>query len=259
MVALFSRAGLAQETPPDAKPISKYTIDKDRQIFSGIDDDRPIRSEGENPDEYLAYNEVVLFASQFPHIELEAHARQDVMYKDLMSRFRSDFKLELVQVEGRLGRLRKVEPNKQLAAAGVKTLYEGWVFPKGYSDPLCVLISELPDGLKPELAYSPTPHVKFSGYYFKVLQYERTERDTNNPSRGKLGRAPFLIGKSLTVLPDPPFSPGEIWHNTFMPVLFIALGTLAVVGFGLAWWFRKGDRGVKQLIHTRAEQNPFSA
>ena len=71
-------------------------------------------------------------------------------------------------------------------------------------------------------------------------------------------RAPLLIGKSVTVVEAAAFFPGSDWQGTFLPVLLTGLGVLSAVGFGLAWWFRRGDRAVRTTIAGRVQQNPFA-
>jgi hypothetical protein len=72
-------------------------------------------------------------------------------------------------------------------------------------------------------------------------------------------RAPLLIGKSVTVVPTSVRSPGADWHGTFVPALLIGLGGLSAIGFGLAWWYRRGDRAVRAVLAGRAQQNPFAS
>ena len=105
-------------------------IDKDRVIFDRIEDGYPIRSESQNPDEYAAYNYVLTFARQFSVTDLEAGARRDVTFRDLIKPVRKDFKLDLVYFEGQLKRLRSIGATRQLKEAGIDTLYEVWILLK---------------------------------------------------------------------------------------------------------------------------------
>jgi hypothetical protein len=244
--------------PPAVDPAAKFRIDKDRLIFAGIKDDERVQSEAENNDEFLSYNEVFTFAHQFSAAELEANARRDVSYRDLMSRTRDEFKLDLVFLEGRLLRVLRREPTPTLAAAGFSAFYEGWLVPKDETEPVCIVFSELPPEITPAKDLVPQPWVQFAGYVFKVMRYE-AQPDFTDPGRGKMRRAPLLIGQSVTVIPTPVRSPGADWHGTFVPALLIGLGGLSAIGFGLAWWYRRGDRAVRAVLAGRAQQNPFAA
>jgi len=261
MAALAELSVARPEDPPPAPaaadPSAKYQIDKDRRIFAGIKDDERVLSEAENNDEFLSYNEVFEFANQFRAPELEAHARRDVSYRDLMGQTRDEFKLDVVYLEGRLARVLRREPTPTLAAAGIPAVYEGWLFPKDESEPVCVVFSELPPDITPAKDLNPAPIVQFAGYVFKVIRYE-AQPTAANPTRGTMRRAPLLIGKSVTVVPTAVRSPGADWQGTFVPGLLIGLGALSAVGFGLAWWYRRGDRAVRAVVTGRTRQNPFA-
>jgi hypothetical protein len=257
LIGVASMAARAEDPPPAVDPAAKYRIDKDRLIFAGIKDDERVQSEAENNDEFLSYNEVFLFAHQFRAEDLEANARRDVSFKDLMSRTRDEFKLDLVYLEGRLARVLRREPTPTLAAAGISAVYEGWLVPKDDADPVCIVFSELPPEITPAKELVPQPRVQFAGYVFKVIRYE-AQSDFSDPGRGKMRRAPLLIGKSVTVIPTPVRSPGADWHGTFVPALLIGVGGLSAIGFGLAWWYRRGDRAVRAVLAGRAQQNPFA-
>jgi hypothetical protein len=264
LVGVAASVGLislrAEDPPPApaaADPAAKYQIDKDRRIFAGIKDDERVLSEAENNDEFLSYNEVFEFANQFRAPELEAHARRDVSYRDLMGQTRDEFKLDLVYLEGRLARVLRREPTPTLAAAGIPAVYEGWLFPKDEAEPVCIVFSELPPEITPAKDLNPVTKVQFAGYVFKVIRYE-AQPTAANPARGTMRRAPLLIGKSVTVVPTAARSPGADWQGTFVPGLLIGLGVLSAVGFGLAWWYRRGDRSVRTALAGRARQNPFA-
>jgi hypothetical protein len=258
LIGVVSMAARAEDPPQAADPAAKFQIDKDRLIFAGIKDDERVLSESENNDEFLSFNEVFATAHQFSASELEAHARRDVSYRDLMSKTRDEFKLDLVYLEGRLVRVLRREPTPTLAAAGISAFYEGWLVPKDEAEPVCIVFSELPPEITPAKELVPPPRVQFAGYVFKVMRYE-AQPDFTDPDRGKMRRAPLLIGKSVTVVPTPVRSPGADWHGTFVPALLIGLGGLSAIGFGLAWWYRRGDRAVRAVLAGRAQQNPFAA
>ncbi len=254
-----SEVGPAPDLAPKAyaDPKDKYRIDRDRVIFKSIEDDSKVRSQDQNPEEYEAWNEVLLFARQFPTAELEKHARRDLTFADLFQDVRQDYKLDLVYFQGRLIRLRKLEPTKRLTEAGVPAVYEGWLVPtdEPTGNPVCVLITDVPPGLEPALAMSQW--VGFAGYSFKLMRYESQEKRLDN-QQFVWKRAPLLMGRSVTLLADPTAPVTDIsWRGTFLPAVAVLLGSVLVVFGGLAWWFRRGDRRAKAEIEA-ARSNPFA-
>lgn len=247
--------------PVEAPPPSVH-IDKDRILFTYIDDDAPFREEALTPGEYEAYNEVLLHARQFPVQELQQKARRDLHFRDLYLPGRRDFKLELVYFEGRLRQLRRVEPTRGLKEAGIKDLYEGWLFPKDEVNPLCLVITELPEGLKPQenlRADEMFQWAQFAGYSFKLLQYESRQNDVRNPGRNVFRRAPVLLGRSVTLAEeDTGRSTRDDWLSTFLPLALLGFGGMGLSIIVLTWYLKKGDRVVEQSVEARKDQNPFA-
>jgi hypothetical protein len=237
-------------------------FDKNRAMFDRIEDASPVRSESQNPDEYAAYNFVLTYARSFTVAQLEAGARRDVTFRDLFNPIRKEFKLELVYFEGRLTRLRSIGPTRQLKDAGINELYEAWLFPSGQANPICVLITELPPGLRPQADLkrdTMNVPVGVAGYSFKLMTYESAEPSAKDASRGKLRQAPLLMGRSFTLLPETGRNPSDDWYGTFLPGVIGVAGFIAAVSLGLALWYRRGDRGVKAVFEARRSENPFEA
>lgn len=230
-------------------------LDKDRFEFRQVEDNKPPPRADLNPEEYRAYNDVLLHARRFPEAELEAAARRDVLFHDLVVETRKDFRFDLIHFEGRLKRLRDVGPTPELAAAGVKSLYEGWVFPPAGDAPLCVLLTELPPGLEPALEYDPGRPVTFAGYSFKLLRYEAADPDPKRRHR----LAPLLMAHSLTPLPEPAAGSGDGGMNILVGVVGLVAAVSAVL-LGLMAYFRRGDRVHRAAMADRRRRgNPFAA
>ena len=240
-----------------ARAADKYALDGDRRHFSLIEWDAPVRGEERNPDEFEAYNDTLLHAKLFPADELLEHASRDVTFRDLVVPTGKDFQFKLLSLDGRLKRVRRLEPTKALKAAGVADLYECWIFPTNGSDPLCLLTLELPEGLKPAMEYNPSRSVKFAGYYFKLIQYESAAPNPKTPDRNVVRRAPLLMGRGFTVAPEVSRDGGEAWRAGFLPGLLAVVGGVAAAAFGLTWWYRRGDREVKAAFEARRDRNPF--
>jgi hypothetical protein len=260
LAALGLAALLAGPAPGQDRPADKYALDPDRFHFGRVEDDAPVRGEADNPDEFLAYNEALLHARRFPAAELEQHARRDVLFADLVKPVRQDFRLKLVYFEGRLKRLRRLDPTRPLAAAGVADLYEAWLFPRSGPDPVCVLSTELPPGLEPGLDYSPPVPAAAAGYSFKLIHYEAAELNPKDRTRHRVRKAPLLMAHSLTLRPAAVAGAdgGDPWRTGFLPGLGAVLGGLAAAALALTAWFRRGDRAVRRELDNRRDVNPFA-
>ena len=238
-------------------PLGKCELDADRFHFSRVEWDAPVKSEDRNRDEFEAYNDTMIHARQFTADELISAGNRDVTFKDLVKPVGRDFQFKLVTMEGRLKRMRRLEPTKPLLAAGFLNLYECWIFPKNGADPLCLLIAELPPSIEPAMDYTPTKNVTFAGYYFKLIQYESAAPNPKEPTRNQIRRAPLLMGRSFVVVPDPVIDSGKAWREGFLPGLLAIGGGIVTVTLGLTLWFRRGDRTLRQALDNRRSQNPF--
>ncbi len=256
-VAPEPRAVYDLAVPPPTEPVDKYKIDKDRFSLAGVEDDAPLRSEKENVQEFDAYNEIVLHVHQFTASELENRANRDVMFLDLVKPVRRDYQYQLVWFEGRLKRLRRMEPSKPLKNAGIADLYEAWVFPRAGADPICVVLTQLPAGVEPSIEYIPPKPVTFAGYSFKLFHYESTATDPKDATKHVVRKAPLLIAKSVTVGPEPDSDGGKPWREGFLPGMLAIVGGIAVVGLALTVWFRRGDKKVRKQMEHRRGHNPF--
>ena len=256
LVATLSPFVAAQDTVAP-----NIAIDKDRVIYQQILDDVEFQAEDKNPGEYQAYNAVLLHARQFAVADLEKAARRDVTFKDLLLPVRKDFRLDLIRMEGRLLQLRKVEPTKELVANGVNELYEGWLYPNGERDPVCILMTELPAGVgaQADLRHDEMEKwVSFAGYSFKLFRYESKKADAKNPGKNVIRRAPVLMGRTFVVLPDPTALGQTGWNSTFVPLVLALFGGVALIIVGLNWYFRRTDRAALKSIDQRRDTNPFT-
>jgi len=213
-----------------------------------IIDDTELPSLSENREEYYAYNHFVLWARKFSAEQLATCARKELTWRILFGKDRTRYRGEIVRVEGRLKRLIWIGSNKSLEAQGVKDLYEAWIFGREYfSNPTCVILSELPPGLEPADDIRDL-NVYADGYYFKRYKY-RAVNDTR--------LAPLVIGRTLVVqkTPPAPATPGEsAFDRLFLPTLLSAFFGMVVVAFGLQWWFRRGDRRATATLRSQQEE-----
>ncbi len=177
--------------------------DANGKQIGGIEDNRPVLSEKESQDEYNAWTEAVLFAKQFSAADLEQFAARDLIPEDLTrltSGGRSQFRMVLIRLDGKLLKVRKVPATKILQEAGLESVYEGWLVPidEHASKPVCVVFTDLPPGL--ELGVQPENRwCSFAGYFFKVMAYPGPQGDPKKPDAGGWLTAPLLLGRSITL------------------------------------------------------------
>ena len=175
-----------------------------RRIFAKIEDDVPVRSEKQNPDEYNAWTDVILTVKDEKKsaADFEAAATRDLTPDDLLkANNRKHFRLELVRFEGKLTKVRKLDATKALKDIGIQSVFEGWLVPDDESpaNPVGVVFTDLPAGVEP--AAEMDRRVSFAGYFFKTMAYPgpdyNAETDTLEGGKGwKL--TPLLVGRSVT-------------------------------------------------------------
>src|SRR5262245_8390099 len=211
-----------------------------------IEDDTPVQGSKDNPDEYTAYNYFVVRARQVPVDLMAKHARAELTFRRLYDADRAKYRGEIVHVEGRLKRLNWIGSNSDLEREGIKDLYEAWIFPADYfSNPTCVIVTELPAGLKPAEEI-PGVWASFDGYFFKRYKYKAVDATR---------LAPLAIGRTLTIK-TPPINTEEsatfsAYSKYFVPVaVALALAMVAAI-VGISRYFRSGDRAVRDRVRQR--------
>lgn len=227
------KTDLIQDNAPILLPLSlKHVIDG-RGIPSAWDDDKtPFAVE-----EHAAYCYVLYEASRTSEQAFanSAVANRHVTWRHLWTQPRR-YRGEVVHMEGRLKRLSMLDVPAELTAAGVKHLYEGWMFNEQYgAEPTCILITDLPAGLEP--AESLERRVRFDGYFFKKYRYKAADSLRTKEAR----EAPLLMGHSLTLLDPPPATSDSSWADYLVPGLLGMIGATVVFVIGMTVWFRRAD------------------
>jgi hypothetical protein len=232
--------GLLGAADPPADPDPKFTS----ETLRFVEDDAPVRNFAQNRDEALAYDLLFLHARQMPADALRAAARHDLTFAHLFGPERAKYRGELVHVEGRLRLLRRYDPPDTLRdeAQRITDLYEGWVFIEDYGqNPYCVVVSELPGGLKP--AEKLDLPVAVDAYFFKRYLYG---------ARDGRRLAPLLIGKTITPLsgPDRAAGAGGVWAvpGAVLAGTFGLIALTVAAGVAVVWWFRRADRRVRARL-----------
>ncbi|MGL6073373.1 MAG: hypothetical protein ACRC8S_04320 [Fimbriiglobus sp.] len=268
-LSLAALSGIALADPPapptkdgpkeaTPEPINPLALNADRGFFQRIEWDAPLRGEDANWEEFEAYNETVLHARQFTSEQLFETGLKDATFRDLVnSRSGQDFQFKIVSFEGRMKRLRRIEPSAPLKKAGIKDLYECWIFPHLGADPLCLVLVDLPEGITPNLLYQQSPSVKFGAYYFKLIQYESGIPSAKNKDRNQIRRAPLMMSRGLIVTADNRPDAGKPWREGFLPGIATLVGGLFLFACLLTVWYWRGDRDWRKLREERRNQNPF--
>lgn len=249
-----SMASLPTEPRPDLRLKNPYKIEKNRKYFSAVTDytfpDDPIKLSEYND----AWYDILTHAHQFPAKDLVAHAIT-VPYVALFQDEREAYRYDLVKFDGILMRLIKDKVPGALSERGIENLYQAWIFTGKQDHPICVDLTELPEGLEPAERYSPAPAVTVAGYYFRLHRYSSMEKD---PKGNRVSRnAPQLLTHSLVVTAR--YGAGSTtdnWSNGFLPAVIIGILLLSALVLGMTWWFRSSDRRSKRILKEK-QGNPF--
>ena len=215
------------EHPPGEKDKAKYTA-----YLQLLDEDQ-------------AYCEAVIKASRCSTKAFADSARPDLTYAHLFNEPRK-YRGQVVHFDGRLKRVRRFDPPLMLVQAGVKDLYEGWMFSSERygANPVCLVFTELPPGIK--VAEETWYPVSFDGYFFKKYRYS-----AGDTRPGQAREVPLVVGRAPVVqesaAAEAPASPWTWSHSMLLALLVLVFGTLAL-GFALHWWFRRGDNRVRRRL-----------
>jgi hypothetical protein len=243
---LLAGQGMAIWDVNAGEPQSKNSSQQDQarvdpDLLGGVEDRAPVRNVAENYNEFQAYHYLLIKAHSTPEPVLARAARHDLTYAHLFEE-PAKYRGQIVHLEGRLKRLRRFDATATAARQGVATLYEGWIYDERYYyNPFCVIVSELPSsiGIGEKVEYP----VAFDGYFFKRYRYKAGDgwRD-----------APLLIGRTLH-LTEAAAASGDgdvpLPHLLLVAVIGV-VGLTLILGFGLLWWFGRGDRQVRSSLDS---------
>jgi len=255
--------------PPVTEPVREPTeeelvrLDKDFPEFAALKDDAPFalagtvivdaRRQALAIQEERAYEYVVAFAKKQPPERMAKYSVKDVPIENLYRAIRTDYLRELIHVEGYLSLVQTLKPTPGLESLDkIDQLYEAWIIPRGSTKLVCLVISELPEGVQP--GENQSKKVAFDAYYFKLWHYEtRGAKDAKDPDKKQWERAPLFIGKTFVVRgttdADTTYTPGML-----MGVVG-GLVVLVLAGAGMAYWFRKGDKAARAEARNKIESS----
>jgi hypothetical protein len=245
----------ADQNRPDTR------FEKDRLYLYRVTDFSPLKAGGGDRDvEHQAYCDLALHAHGFRAADLLTAARKDVSHADLMAKndvLREDVRFELIRLDGRLKRLKRIGTYPELQAAGIADRYEAWVFPTDTDNPVCVHLTEAPAGVEPADDVTPGRRVTVAGFFFKVIRYESAEPNPKKKEQNLIRQAPLLVGRALVVDTTPePVTDGNVLVK-LLPAVLAGGAVLVLLLVGLSVWLRRTDRGTRAYAAKR-DRNPFA-
>ncbi|MCS6863727.1 MAG: hypothetical protein NZS48_01435 [Gemmata sp.] len=178
----------------------------DRNLFTAIEDFKPVASEADNALEYLAWCEFLLHARQFTAAELEEAGLRSLYAIDLIKPLRGVYRQQLIRFDGRLTSLRRLEAPQFLT--DVPEVYEARFVPLGESPltPVAIVFFDLPEAWAALRRHNfrewmpADAWIQAAGYYFKTMTVPGPNGDIF---------VPLLAGKSITPLAHEPVAPGS--------------------------------------------------
>jgi hypothetical protein len=248
--------------PPEVPEEELVKLDKSFPHFAFVEDPGPFiyrgekimdaRREGAAIRELKAYEYVLAFANRQPADRLKKYSTKNVPIENLFRPIRQDYLRELLHIEGKLALVLSMKPTDELNKLdGIEQLYEVWVFPRGSNKLVCVVVSELPEGVQPGEDFNTW--VAFDAYYFKLFHYEsrQTKENSEDPEKKQWHRAPLFLGKTIEVIPsvqnDSTYTPGMLFG------VIGGLAALGLAGFLITLWFRRGDRHIRTAARQTIE------
>lgn len=248
---------------PDAPEEERVRLDRTAEWFQVVSDG-PFRLRGQDeklPDELAeargklemkAYNYVLAFAKDKPPDLLRKYSTKDVPFSNLLADVRRDYFRDLMYFRGTIRLLQPLKPTDELRDLdGIAQLYELWMVPDGYSNLLCLVVSELPDGVT--TGADLHQRAAFDAYYFKHYHYESGQKKPDGKNQWM--SAPLFLGRSFE--PLPPLDDGPAFTGSLLAGVLGGLSAVVLVAVGLGLWFRRGDRRVRAVAARRNDHVKF--
>jgi hypothetical protein len=217
---------------PDAELEGKDI--KDRAPFHPWDN--------KNPEEAHAYWHTVILAHSTSAEIFANSTRRDITFAHLFQE-PEKYRGEVVHYEGRMTRVRRFEPPRDIKSAyDLPYYYEGWIFDAKVhgANPMCVIFTELAPGIEVKEKLEKT--VAFDGYFFKTWRYTGGDHERISPIL--IGKRPILKKPEETAITNT-----TIAFSSEMITALLGMVTLVVtLVISLGVWYRRGDRRIKTRI-----------
>jgi len=244
------------EPPKEVPEEELVKLDKKFEHFAFVESNAPLASVNRGvrtsdvksmqaaEHEQKAYDYVLHFALRQPNERLQQYSIKNVPVENLLRPIHQDYLRELIHVEGKLALVTEMKPTDSLKdLSGIEQLYEVWVYAKGSNKLVCVVVSELPEGVKPGEDFDIM--ASFDAYFFKLWHYESRQQKegSKDVDKKQWQRAPLFLGKSFQV--SAPIEVQSIYSPVMLMSVVGGLCALGLAAFLISLWFRKGDQEVK--------------
>lgn len=244
--------------------VESVQLDREYPNFQFIEDDAPFEYRGKKiidpkkemaaANELKAYDYVLAFANKLNPEVMAKYSARNVPYPTLFrDGLRAEYLRELMHFEGKLSLILPMKPTDGLRDLDkIDKLYEVWIYPAGHNDPLCLVVTELPEGIEP--GEDKNLNVSFDGYFFKLLRYESRQDKPGEAGKKQWRRAPLFLGRTFenkgsAISAEPLYS-----DNMLLTIVLAMLGLFSCVA-GLGWWLKRGGRYVEEEKRRRLEES----
>jgi hypothetical protein len=160
---------------------------------------------------------------------------------------------EVVAFDGRLVRLKRLDPPHHAQRRGIRALYEAWVYlDQPGSHPVCVVMPHKPDGI--DEGDNLNHRVSVAGYFFKRYRYisGRLDAAGNNVALNTV----LLIAPTCLAIGPAPTRGTSLGGGPLWPWAVGFGGVVVAFMIGMTWWFRRNDRLVQARLQA-VRANPF--
>jgi hypothetical protein len=194
-----------------------------------------------------AYTEILIQAHYTSSKAFARQAKRDLTYAQIFAEPKK-YRGEVIHIQGKLGRLARLDPPGPAVARGVTDLFEAWIFYDAqHINPFCALFTELPPQLRPFLGEKHLSEkkidVSFDGYFYKRFRYI-----AGDSKPGSARDAPVFIGRALVVRTVPEAVPEDPWGYKLMVALVGFVGFCVILIILLTWWFRRHDEKARRRL-----------
>ncbi|WP_157369344.1 hypothetical protein [Zavarzinella formosa] len=246
---------------PEAESVQ---LDPKYENFEFIEDDAPFEYRGKKiidpkkemaaANELKAYDYVLAFASKLKPEVMARHSARNVPYPTLFKDgLRAEYLRELMHFEGKLSLILPMKPTDGLRELDkIDKLYEVWIYPAGHNDPLCLVVSELPEGVEP--GENQNLNVSFDGYFFKLFRYESRQDKPGEAGKKQWRRAPLFLGRTFENKGSAA-NTEPLYSDNMLLTIVLCMLTLVLCIAGLGWWLKRGGRYVEEEKRRRLEES----
>jgi hypothetical protein len=233
------------KVPPLSR--GRLSMVRDDTPFGNFPDLDPEEIPREALAEDTVYWQAVVYASKVPADVFAKAARvnKHLTFGHLYTE-PAKYRGMVVHMEGRLGRLKRLDPPLYAQRKGVGVLYEGWIFlDRPGTHPVTVLFPHKPANLAEGERLNE--RVTFDGYFFKRWRYKSgmLDEDKNNVDINTVA----LIGPTVNLVVR---AGGGDWSmhgsGTLLEWILGFVGGVALLVLALSFWFKNNDRKVKARL-----------